>query len=45
MSSDKKKRGGSIHYVVLERIGKAITKRDIPDRLVQECLEGVIQAN
>jgi 3-dehydroquinate synthase len=45
MSSDKKKRGGSIHYVVLERIGKAITKRDIPDRLVQECIEGVMQEN
>ena len=44
MGSDKKKRGGSIHYVVLERIGKAVTKKDIPEQLVRECVERVIEA-
>lgn len=43
MSSDKKKRGGSIHYVVLERIGRAVTKTGIPDRLVRDCIKSVIQ--
>ncbi len=43
IGSDKKKRGGSIHYVVLERIGRAVTKTGIPDRLVQECIERVLQ--
>jgi 3-dehydroquinate synthase len=42
MGSDKKKRGGSLHYVVLERIGKAVTKKDIPERFVQACVEAVI---
>ncbi len=43
MGSDKKKRGGSIHYVVLERIGRAVIKTGIPDRLVRECIKSVIQ--
>ena len=43
MDSDKKKRGGSIHYVVLEKIGRAVTRTGIPDRLVRECIESVIQ--
>ena len=43
MGSDKKKRGGSIHFVVLERIGKAVTKTNIPERLVRECVERVIE--
>jgi 3-dehydroquinate synthase len=43
MGSDKKKRGGSIQYVVLEGIGRAVTKTGIPDKLVRECIESVIQ--
>lgn len=41
MDSDKKKRGGSIHHVVLERIGKAVTKKDIPEQLVRRSVEAV----
>jgi 3-dehydroquinate synthase len=42
MGYDKKKRGGSVHYVVLERIGKAVTKTGIPEKLVRESIESVI---
>ena len=41
MDSDKKKRGGSIHHVVLERIGKAVTKKDVPEQLVRQSVEAV----
>jgi 3-dehydroquinate synthase len=44
MGTDKKKRGGSIHYVVLERIGKAVMKTDIPDGLVVESIEKALSA-
>jgi 3-dehydroquinate synthase len=44
MDSDKKKRGGSIHYVVLERIGKAVIKKDIPEQLVRQSIGAVTES-
>jgi 3-dehydroquinate synthase len=43
MGSDKKRRGGSIHFVLLERIGKAVIKKDIPERLVRACIKTIIE--
>jgi 3-dehydroquinate synthase len=42
MGTDKKKRGGSLHFVVLEAIGKAVTKSNIPDGLVIQSIERVL---
>ena len=39
MRSDKKTSAGSIRWVLLDRIGKAVTRNDVPDELVQETLE------
>jgi 3-dehydroquinate synthase len=40
--SDKKSRGGSIRWVLLEGPGKAVTRRDVPEDVVREAVEGVI---
>jgi len=42
MGTDKKKRGGTLHFVVLEAIGKAVTKSDIPDGLVTQSIDRVL---
>jgi 3-dehydroquinate synthase len=42
MGTDKKKRGGTLHFVVLEALGKAVTKSDIPDGLVTQSIDRVL---
>ena len=39
MSLDKKTEGGSIKWVLLEGVGQAVTRRDVPSGLVHETLE------
>ena len=38
MRSDKKTTGGSIRWVLLEALGSAVTRSDVPDELVDEAL-------
>ena len=38
MRSDKKTTGGSIRWVLLEALGSAVTRSDVPDDLVDEAL-------
>jgi 3-dehydroquinate synthase len=45
MGADKKKRGGSIHYVVLESTGRAVTKTGIPDEQLLACIDSVLSEN
>lgn len=40
--TDKKSRGGSIRWVLLEGPGKAVTRNDVPDEVVLEAVEEVI---
>ncbi len=40
--SDKKSRGGSIRWVLLEGPGKATTRRDVPDSEVRDAVEEVL---
>ena len=40
--SDKKSRGGTIRWVLLEGLGKATTRRDVPDEIVREAILSVI---
>ncbi len=40
--SDKKTRGGTIRWVLLEGPGKATTRRDVQDEVVREAVEEVI---
>ncbi len=40
--SDKKSRGGTIRWVLLEGPGKAVTRRDVPEEVVREAVEKVI---
>lgn len=40
--SDKKVRGGSVRWVLLEGPGKAVTRRDVPDDVVTEAVSEVI---
>ena len=42
MGRDKKQRGGSLHFIVLEEIGKAAVRKDIPERMVLESIELVL---
>ena len=44
MSLDKKTRGGSITWVLLEGVGKAVLKRDLPTGLVEETLHALLSA-
>jgi 3-dehydroquinate synthase len=40
--SDKKSRGGTIRWVLLEGPGKATTRRDVPDDIVREAILSVL---
>ena len=40
--SDKKSRGGSIRWVLLEGPGKATTRRDVPDSVVRDAVDEVL---
>lgn len=40
--SDKKSRGGTIRWVLLEGPGKATTRRDVPDDVVREAILSVL---
>ena len=40
--TDKKSRGGSIRWVLLEGHGRATTRRNIPEELVRKAIEEVI---
>jgi 3-dehydroquinate synthase len=42
--SDKKTRGGSIRWVLLAGPGQAVTRRDVPDPVVREVIEGLVRA-
>ena len=41
MSMDKKTSRGVIRWVLLEGIGRATTRRDVPDALVDAALDSV----
>jgi len=41
-ASDKKVRAGRIKWVLLEGIGRATTRNDVPDEVVREALAGVL---
>jgi len=40
--SDKKSRGGTIRWVLLEGPGKATTRRDVPEEVVREAVQAVL---
>jgi len=40
--SDKKSRGGAILWVLLDGPGRAMTRRDVPEKLVREAVTGVV---
>ena len=42
MAMDKKSVGGAIRWVLLERVGKAATSRDVPLEQVREVVEGLL---
>ena len=42
MSLDKKTDGGAIRWVMLEQIGKATVRQDVPSELVEETLRELI---
>jgi 3-dehydroquinate synthetase len=41
--SDKKSRGGTIRWVLLEGPGKATTRRDVPDDIVREAVLSILE--
>ena len=41
MSLDKKTEAGSIRWVLLEGVGKAVVRRDVPPELVEETVRGL----
>ena len=45
MTSDKKTTGGSINWVLLDGIGKAITNNEVPDKYVSEALKFVLTSS
>ena len=45
MTSDKKTTGGSINWVLLDGIGKAITNNEVPDKYVREALKFVLTSS
>ena len=45
MTSDKKTTGGSISWVLLDGIGKAITNNEVPDKHVREALKFVLTSS
>jgi 3-dehydroquinate synthase len=42
MSLDKKTEGGSIKWVLLEDVGKAVVRRDVPADLVEETVHSLL---
>ena len=42
MGRDKKRRGGTLHFIVLEDIGKAAIRTDIPEGMVLESIKTVL---
>jgi len=42
--SDKKSRGGAILWVLLEGPGRAVVRRDVPEKLVREAVAGIVEA-
>ncbi|MEE8046234.1 MAG: 3-dehydroquinate synthase family protein, partial [Dehalococcoidia bacterium] len=40
--SDKKSRGGTIRWVLLEGPGQATTRRDVPDEIVREAVQSIL---
>jgi 3-dehydroquinate synthase len=42
MGRDKKKRGGRLHFVVLEKPGMAVTRTDLSDQMVMHCIDQVL---
>ena len=42
MRSDKKVRAGAISWVLLERIGQATVRRDVPEETVEAALDAVL---
>ena len=40
--SDKKSRSGTIRWVLLEGPGKATTRRDVPENVVRESIEAIL---
>ena len=42
MSLDKKTEGGSIRWVLLEEVGKAVVRRDVPTELVEETVHHLL---
>ena len=45
MTSDKKTTGGSINWVLLDGIGKAVTNNEVPDKYVSEALKFVLTSS
>tara|TARA_Y100000780_G_scaffold220269_1_gene227461 strand:+ start:962 stop:2101 length:1140 start_codon:yes stop_codon:yes gene_type:complete len=45
MTSDKKTTGGSINWVLLDGIGKAITNNEVPDKYVSKALKFVLTSS
>lgn len=43
MRNDKKARGGSPQFVLLEGIGRPIVRSDLPETLIREALQGIRQ--
>ena len=41
MAMDKKTSGGALQWVLLEKIGRAVTRSDVPPDLVREVLNGL----
>ena len=42
MSLDKKTEAGSIKWVLLEGVGRAVVRRDVPAKLVEETVQGLL---
>ncbi len=42
MGKDKKKRGGLLHFIVLENIGSAVSKTGLPKKIVLDCIQRVL---
>jgi 3-dehydroquinate synthase len=42
MSLDKKVQGGSNRWVLLEEVGRAVVRRDVPRELVEETVRGLV---
>jgi 3-dehydroquinate synthase len=43
MGRDKKKRGGRLHFVVLERPGKAVTRTGVSEQVLVRCMDEVLR--